>query len=106
MISVETTSVRAHQHSAGARKGGCPDRMEDLAIEGTCLERSRGGLTTKIRLTVDAAGLPLADENRDFDVDGQRIGSGECSPTRHTPTRALGRRCDSGGSRPPSQRAD
>ncbi len=61
VISVDSTSVQAHQHAAGARKkGGCADRIEDLAVDGECLGRSRGGLTTKIHLAVDVAGLPLA----------------------------------------------
>ena len=48
---IDATIVRAHQHSAGARKkGGC-----DQAIG-----RSRGGLTTKIHVIVDALGNPLA----------------------------------------------
>ena len=48
---IDATIVRAHQHSAGARKKrGC-----DQAIG-----RSRGGLTTKIHVIVDALGNPLA----------------------------------------------
>src|SRR3954468_24948132 len=46
---VDSTIVRAHQHSAGARKKG----GEDQAIG-----RSRGGLSTKIHATVDALGNP------------------------------------------------
>lgn len=60
VVSVDSTSVRAHQHAAGARKKGCADWIEDLAIDGECLGRSRGGLATKRHLAVDAAGLPLA----------------------------------------------
>ena len=45
---IDATIVRAHQHSAGARKNGL-----DQAIE-----RSRGGLTTKIHVIVDALGNP------------------------------------------------
>nr|WP_143254724.1 IS5 family transposase [Amycolatopsis azurea] len=74
-----------------SEKGGCADWIEDLAIDGECLGRSRGGLTTKLHLAVDAAGLPLAviltpgqaggnpqllpllDEIREIDVDGQRV---------------------------------
>ncbi|MCP2198604.1 hypothetical protein LX90_002278, partial [Lentzea flava] len=42
------------------KKGGCADWIEDLAVDGECLGRSRGGLTTKLHLAVDAAGLPPA----------------------------------------------
>ena len=45
---IDSTIVRAHQHSAGAKKDG-----EDQAIG-----RSRGGLSTKIHATVDALGDP------------------------------------------------
>src|SRR3954462_9954310 len=46
---IDSTIVRAPQHSAGARKKG----GEDQAIG-----RSRGGLSTKIHATVDALGNP------------------------------------------------
>ncbi|MFK0055341.1 IS5 family transposase [Streptomyces sp. NPDC091025] len=49
LVSVDSTVVRAHQHAAGARKGG-----RDPA-----LGRSRGGLTSKIHLACDARGRPL-----------------------------------------------
>ena len=47
-MMIDTTIVRAHQHSAGARKNG------EQAIG-----RSRGGLTTKIHALVDALGNPV-----------------------------------------------
>ncbi|WP_353269176.1 IS5 family transposase [Gemmatimonas sp.] len=50
-MSIDSTSVRAHQHSAGAQK----KNGEDQAIG-----RSRGGLTTKIHAIVDALGNPVA----------------------------------------------
>ncbi|MFD6760264.1 IS5 family transposase [Streptomyces roseolus] len=50
LVSVDSTVVRAHQHAAGARKGG-----RDPA-----LGRSRGGLTSKIHLACDGRGRPLA----------------------------------------------
>ncbi|MEU9237806.1 IS5 family transposase [Streptomyces subrutilus] len=50
LVSVDSTVVRAHQHAAGARKGG-----RDPAIG-----RSRGGLTSKIHLACDGRGRPLA----------------------------------------------
>jgi transposase len=48
---IDATIVRAHQHSAGARKKGGYDQA---------IGRSRGGLTTKIHVIVDALGNPLA----------------------------------------------
>ncbi|KAB7778670.1 IS5/IS1182 family transposase [Xanthomonas sp. LMG 12459] len=46
---IDSTIVRAHQHSAGA-KGG----------EAQAIGRSRGGLSTKIHAVVDALGNPVA----------------------------------------------
>ena len=46
---IDSTIVRAHQHSAGAKRSG-----EDQAIG-----RSKGGLSTKIHALVDASGNPL-----------------------------------------------
>ncbi|MFC9607213.1 IS5 family transposase [Streptomyces niveus] len=55
-VSVDSTIVRAHQHSAGARKKGPPaGEPHDRAIG-----RSRGGLTTKIHLAADGHCRPLA----------------------------------------------
>jgi transposase len=45
---IDSTSVRAHQQAATAKR----DRDH-------CLGRSRGGLTTKIHVVVDAQGLPI-----------------------------------------------
>ncbi|MFK8906845.1 IS5 family transposase [Streptomyces sp. YS-3] len=80
-VSVDSTTVRAHQHAAGARKTpaatapqkGASQRAEqaDPAAEtgrpagsGTqireCLGRSRGGFTTKIHLAADGRCRPLA----------------------------------------------
>ncbi|WP_435832864.1 IS5 family transposase [Micromonospora wenchangensis] len=63
-VSVDSTSARAHQHAAGARKGG------DLQVEppgGVSVEpadhalgRSRGGLTTKVHLGCEQGQKPLA----------------------------------------------
>jgi transposase len=46
---IDSTSVRAHQQAATAKKRGADH----------CLGRSRGGLTTKIHVVVDAQGLPI-----------------------------------------------
>uniref|UniRef100_A0ABX1N3Q1 IS5 family transposase n=1 Tax=Aromatoleum buckelii TaxID=200254 RepID=A0ABX1N3Q1_9RHOO len=48
-LFIDSTVVRAHQHSAGA-----PKKTGDQAIG-----RSRGGLSTKIHACVDALGNPL-----------------------------------------------
>ncbi|MFI8194559.1 IS5 family transposase [Streptomyces sp. NPDC085946] len=53
VVCVDSTTVRAHQHAAGARKGG-QDRP------GEAIGRSRGGPTTKIHLACDGRGRPLA----------------------------------------------
>jgi len=45
---IDSTSVRAHQQAATAKRGA-----------DHCLGRSRGGLTTKIHVVVDAQGLPI-----------------------------------------------
>ncbi|MFJ5223027.1 IS5 family transposase [Streptomyces sp. NPDC088400] len=67
--SVDSTICRAHQPAAGARKRGLPiesDRVrtspDGLAAEPDdhALGRSCGGLTTKIRLAVDASFHVLA----------------------------------------------
>ncbi|MGV9532115.1 IS5 family transposase [Streptosporangium sandarakinum] len=64
-VCVDSTIVRAHQHAAGARKGGSgrgrPGSNQPRSIRADRpLGRSRGGLTTKIHLAVDGRGLPLA----------------------------------------------
>lgn len=48
-VMIDPTIVRAHQHSAGARKQHSPQ----------AIGRSRGDLTTKLHLAIDAAGRPL-----------------------------------------------
>ncbi|MFC9341531.1 IS5 family transposase [Streptomyces sp. NPDC057021] len=50
LVSVDSTIVRAHQHAAGARKGGLRD---------PALGRSRGALISKIHLACDGRGRPL-----------------------------------------------
>ncbi|MFI2189065.1 IS5 family transposase [Streptomyces sioyaensis] len=55
VVSVDSTSVRAHQHAAGARKKGRAGEPEERA-----LGRSRGGLTTKVHLAADDHCRPLA----------------------------------------------
>ncbi|HUW79814.1 MAG TPA: IS5 family transposase [Acidocella sp.] len=47
---IDSSSIRVHQHAANAKKD---DRS-------SCMGRSRGGLTTKIHVLVDACGLPIA----------------------------------------------
>ncbi|MFG2408298.1 IS5 family transposase [Streptomyces brevispora] len=64
MVGVDSTSCRAHQHSAGARK-----RKPHVPKKGTTprqhrpdegLGRSRGGLTSKIHLAGEGGCRPLA----------------------------------------------
>ena len=47
---IDSTIVRAHQHSAGAKK---------IAGEDQAIGKSKGGLSTKIHVLVDALGNPL-----------------------------------------------
>jgi transposase len=67
-VHVDSTSIRAHQHAAGARKKGgaavdgwAPGRAPGAvaAHPGEALGRSRGGLTTKLHLAADGRGRPL-----------------------------------------------
>jgi transposase len=63
-VNVDSTSCRAHQHAAGARRDG--DRQVEppggLATEPEDhgLGRSRGGLTTKIHLACEQGQKPLS----------------------------------------------
>lgn len=54
-VSVDSTSVRAHQAAAGARHRPVPGEPADHA-----LGRSRGGWTTKIHLAADASQTVMA----------------------------------------------
>ncbi|MFY1670215.1 IS5 family transposase [Plantactinospora sp. WMMB334] len=65
---VDSTVVRAHQHAAGARKGG--STKDSQARQG--LGRSRGGLTTKVHTMADGRGRSLAT----------RITPGQASDTK------------------------
>ncbi len=49
-VMIDATIIRAHQHSAGARKKGARTRPSG---------RSRGGLTSKIHALADALGNPV-----------------------------------------------
>ncbi len=60
-FSIDSSSERAHQHSARAGKGGTATGwIEHLAVEGEALGRSGCGLTSKIQLAVDGRGLPMS----------------------------------------------
>ena len=48
-LSLDATIVQAHQHSAGAKKGGPPNEIG----------HSRGGASSKIHAAVDAYGAPV-----------------------------------------------
>ena len=55
-IAIDASVIRAHQHSAGAlKKGETPEQSR----ENQALGRSRGGLSTKIHVIVDALGYPI-----------------------------------------------
>ena len=63
---IDSTIVRAHQHSAGARKKTVPQ----------AIGRSKGGLSTKIHATVDALGNPLGfhlSGGQATDLDGADV---------------------------------
>lgn len=49
-LIVDSTIIRAHQHAAGAKKGGLKIRP---------FGRSRGGLSTQIRMAVRCLGVPV-----------------------------------------------
>ncbi|WP_435817769.1 IS5 family transposase [Micromonospora arida] len=63
-VSVDSTSARAHQHAAGARKRGIcrPSHpaVSALSRPNHALGRSRGGLTTKLHLGCEQGQKPLA----------------------------------------------
>ncbi|MGI5485632.1 IS5 family transposase [Microtetraspora malaysiensis] len=60
-FSIDSTIARAHQHAAGARKGGTTaGRSIRSSRKDQALGRSRGGLTTKLHLITEARGLPMA----------------------------------------------
>lgn len=48
-LSIDASIVQAHQHSAGAKKGGAPNEIG----------HSRGGASTKIHAVVDSYGYPI-----------------------------------------------
>ena len=56
-VQVDSTVVRAHQHAAGAHKGGLTSIQ---ASRQEALGRSRGGLTTKLHTIGDGRGRNLA----------------------------------------------
>ena len=64
MVSVDSTSCRAHQHAAGARTRAArlpkPRSRPAHHREDEALGRSRGGLTTKIHLASEGGRRPLA----------------------------------------------
>ncbi|MEV6056380.1 IS5 family transposase [Streptomyces sp. NPDC052107] len=64
MVSVDSTSCRAHQHAAGARTDTprIPGRRSRPAqhLSDEALGRSRGGLTCKIHLAAECGRRPLA----------------------------------------------
>ncbi|MGK5676654.1 IS5 family transposase [Micromonospora sp. URMC 106] len=60
-ISIDSSIVRAHQHAAGARKKGLPDKSGDAWCASWRGHRSiPRGLSTRIHLAVDGRGRPLS----------------------------------------------
>ncbi len=67
-VMIDATVVRAHQHSAVAKKGGGLDKQ--------AIGRSRGGLTTKIHTTVDALDNPTGfhlTPGQSHDLEGSDV---------------------------------
>ena len=63
-MSVDSTVSRAHQHAAGARRGGSPQKEPPGGVQAEPdnhgLGRSRGGFTTKTHLACEQGRKPLA----------------------------------------------
>jgi transposase len=61
-ISIDSSSVRAHQHSTGARKKGAapPDGSRTSPSTEKPSDDPAAGLTSKIHLAVDGRGLPMS----------------------------------------------
>ena len=59
VFSIDSSSVRAHQHAAGARKRGVPVWV-GRSMWQSKVKASGGGLTSKIHLAVDGRGLPMS----------------------------------------------
>ncbi|MGW5973879.1 IS5 family transposase [Streptomyces sp. NPDC055186] len=61
-VSVDSTTARAHQHAAGARKKHCRRSLPAASTPNPDhgLGRSRGGLTTKLHLAVEQGQRPLS----------------------------------------------
>ncbi len=49
-----------HRRTRQLSLGGCTPAVEALAVDGECLGRSRGGLSSKIHLAVDGRGMPMS----------------------------------------------
>ncbi|MEU7341969.1 IS5 family transposase [Streptomyces sp. NPDC007074] len=83
IVCIDSTTVRAHQHAAGAPKKG-------QHWPGEAIGRSRGGLTTKIHLACDGHGRPLAftltagnvNDCTQFEAVMARIRIARCGPGR------------------------
>ena len=104
---VDGSVVRAHQHAAGAQKGGPSTPTRRLLQAGTAqdseaLGRSRGGFTTEIHLRAEGGGKPIAilltaagqqtNEHRApfWRPDGDRSGKASGTGTTQDTSRAGG----------------
>jgi len=61
-VCVDSTTVRAHQHAAGARRHSSrsDQARKTIHLREEALGRSRGGLTTKVHLACDGRGRPVS----------------------------------------------
>ncbi|MEW2586127.1 IS5/IS1182 family transposase [Streptomyces virginiae] len=59
-VSVDSTLVRAHRHSVGARRKEPKAATSRPPTPSHALARSRGGLSTKVHLAADCQARPLA----------------------------------------------
>lgn len=63
-VSVDSTSVRAHQHAAGARTGGHRQKQPPGGVQREpadhALGRSRGGWTSKLHLSCEQGRRPMS----------------------------------------------
>ncbi|WP_091629221.1 transposase [Amycolatopsis saalfeldensis] len=59
VVSMDSSVVRAHQHSAGARKRGCSDDVEAIVVGRGRTRPVPWRAGTKIHLAVNGRGLPM-----------------------------------------------
>jgi transposase len=113
-VSVDSSSVRAHHHAAGARHqlSRADQQADTVHPQAEALGCSRGGLTTKVHLACDSKGRPLSvvvtpGQRHDSTqlgavLDAIRVPRpGRCGRPRRRPTRVI---ADKGYSYPTCRR--